>query len=70
MKSANPHIDPMLTVREIAAELNLSVPTIYRHLDAGIFPRPVRIGRSVRWRRSTIEAIKRDGLPRVGQAAA
>jgi excisionase family DNA binding protein len=64
-----PATDPMVTVREIAAELRLSVPTIYKHLEAGTFPPPVRIGRSVRWRRSTIDAIKTDGLPQAGQAA-
>lgn len=31
--------------------------TLYRHLDAGLFPRPIRFpGRRIAWRQSVIEA--------------
>ncbi len=57
MASLNPK-DPLLSLRDVTAELGLSAATIYRHVAARTFPEPTRIGKNVRWRRSTIEALK------------
>lgn len=44
------------TVKDLAASLKLGVRTIWRMLSTGSIPQPIRLGRSVRWRRATIEA--------------
>jgi prophage regulatory protein len=51
--------DPLLPRREVEAECGIGRSTIYRMLDAGTFPKPLRIGaRCVRWKRSEIEQWK------------
>lgn len=51
--------DPLLTRRDVEAECGIGRSTIYRMIEAGTFPRPLRIGaRCVRWPRSTIEQWK------------
>ncbi|RNJ51613.1 transcriptional regulator [Methylocystis hirsuta] len=45
----------------VAAELNVSLPTIWRWRKAGKFPDPVNLPGNPRWRRSTIEKLK--GVP-------
>lgn len=53
--------DPYLRRRDVEAETKLSRATIYRHMAAGLFPRPRRVGpNSVRWRLSDIERWKAD----------
>ena len=43
-------VDRLLRRSEVEEITGLSRSTIYRHLDQGIFPKPVRIGpRAVRW---------------------
>lgn len=52
-------VDPLLTRREVEAEVGLGRSTIYRMMDAGKFPRPRRISPgTVRWPRSEIESWK------------
>lgn len=46
---------PLLTVRQLADLLQVSTRTIWRMQSAGDLPEPVRISRSVRWRRSDID---------------
>jgi excisionase family DNA binding protein len=46
-----------LTVQDVAAYLTIGVSTIWRQVDKGNFPTPVRIGGSTRWRRADIEAL-------------
>ncbi|MGN6304854.1 MAG: helix-turn-helix transcriptional regulator [Mesorhizobium sp.] len=59
-------IDPLLTVKEVAALLKISVPTIYREMDRGHLPRPVKLGACSRWPQSEIlAAIKAAGERRV-----
>ena len=47
----------LLNIKDVSAALNISTATIWRHVKAGSFPSPVKIGRLKRWRRSDIEAI-------------
>ncbi|WP_210210465.1 helix-turn-helix transcriptional regulator [Methylocystis hirsuta] len=56
-----PAFDPLLTTPMVAAELNVSLPTIWRWRKAGKFPDPVNLPGNPRWRRSTIEKLK--GVP-------
>ena len=47
----------LLSVREVAQAFGTSERTIWRWAATGEIPAPMRIGRSVRWRRSTVEAF-------------
>lgn len=47
---------PLMTIKELAELLGVSVSTIIRWSDAGEIPAPMTIGGSVRWKRATIEA--------------
>ena len=48
-------VDRLLRRPEVEEITGLSRSTIYRHLEQGIFPKPVRIGpRAVRWSLSEI----------------
>lgn len=47
----------LMRLTELCAQLAVSRGTIYRWLNEGKFPRPVRIGeRAVRWRAEDVEA--------------
>lgn len=48
------HPDPLLTVKEVAAIIGVSVPTIWRWTRAGTIPMPVKLGGMSRWPRSEI----------------
>ena len=46
----------LLTAREVAARLSISIRTVYRMLDRGQFPRPIRLGRrGVRWKTTDVQ---------------
>ena len=48
--------DKLLRRREVEEVTGMSRSTIYRKMDVGLFPRPVKIGPSaVRWKESDIE---------------
>ena len=49
--------DPLLTVREGAAVLQMSVPTFWRRVADGTVPKPVKIGSLSRWPRSEIISV-------------
>jgi len=53
----------LLDVRAVAAMVGCSSRNIYRLSDGGRMPRPVKIGRLVRWRRTDIEAWIAAGCP-------
>ena len=55
----------LLDVRQVAALLTCSTRHVYRLTDAGRMPRPVNLGRLVRWRRAEIEAWIAEGCPPV-----
>jgi len=39
----------LITVDEVVRFTGLSVPTIYRHIRNGEFPKPIKLGRASRW---------------------
>lgn len=45
----------LLDVKEVAGFLNIGVSTVWRHVKSGDIPKPLKIGRSVRWRKSTLD---------------
>ncbi|WP_246707552.1 helix-turn-helix transcriptional regulator [Ensifer oleiphilus] len=49
--------DPLLTVRESAEVLQISVPTFWRRVADGTVPRPLKIGSLSRWPRSEIMTV-------------
>ena len=49
--------DPLLTVRECAAYLQISVPTFWRRVADGTIPRPVKLGGLSRWPQSEIASV-------------
>lgn len=49
--------DPLLTVREAAEYLQVSIPTFWRRVADGTVPRPVKLGALSRWPRSEIIAV-------------
>ena len=51
----------LLDVRAVAAMCGCSSRHIYRLSDAGKMPRPLRIGRLIRWRRAALETWIADG---------
>lgn len=54
---SGPGVDPLLTVREAAALLQVSVPTFWRRVADRTVPRPVKLGGLSRWPRSEILAV-------------
>ncbi|QQN73139.1 AlpA family transcriptional regulator [Croceicoccus sp. YJ47] len=51
--------ETLLRRPEVEKETSLSRSTIYRQMNAGTFPKAIRVGaNSVRWRESEIEAWK------------
>lgn len=54
----------LIDVSALAELTGLSKPTIWRHHEAGLIPRGVKIGRAVRWQLSQIEQWLEAGCPR------
>ena len=53
----------LLTIRDVSRETTLHRTTIYRHVDAGTFPKPIHLGRRrIAWSESTIDEWKRKQL--------
>jgi excisionase family DNA binding protein len=55
----------LLDVNAVAALLGASSRTVRRLADWGRMPRPISLGRMVRWQRSVIEEWIRDGCPKI-----
>jgi predicted DNA-binding transcriptional regulator AlpA len=49
--------DPLLTAREGAKVLQVSIPTFWRRVADGTVPPPVKIGALSRWPHSEIVAV-------------
>lgn len=50
-------VDPYLTLKDIEALTQVNPSTIYRWIDKGLFPAPIKLGvNCVRWRTSAISA--------------
>ena len=58
-------IDRVLDVNAIAEILGCSPSHVYRLADAGRMPRPVHIGRLVRWQQFKIKQWIDDGCPKL-----
>lgn len=71
MQSANDNPPPLLLrVGDVERMVGLGRSSIYRNIEAGIFPRPVALGTgSVRWRYADVMAWV-DGLTAVEARAA
>lgn len=54
---SDPKPETLLTVRDVAARLNCGVATVWRNVQRGNLPKPVRIGGLTRWRPSDIAAV-------------
>ena len=52
-----PVVDKLLTLSEVRGVVGLSSATLYRMIERGDFPRPVKIGRAARWPTSEITAF-------------
>jgi predicted DNA-binding transcriptional regulator AlpA len=50
-------IDPLLTAREGAKVLQVSIPTFWRRVADGTVPKPVKIGSLSRWPASEINQV-------------
>jgi len=51
----------LLDATAVAALLSCSRRNIYRLSDGGLMPRPIKLGRLTRWRRSEVERWIEDG---------
>ena len=49
--------DPLLTARESAAHLQISIPTFWRRVADGTVPKAVKLGGLSRWPQSEIIAV-------------
>lgn len=49
--------DRLLTLKEVCSILHRSPASIYRDVDRGLLPRPLKIGSSSRWPTSEIAAL-------------
>lgn len=55
----------LLDVRQVAAFCGCSARTVYRLADAGLMPRPHKLGALCRWSKAEIDAWIASGCPRV-----
>ena len=53
----------LVTANEIAEMVGVSSRTIWRWDSSGKVPKPIRIGKAVRWRRQDIDEWVKDGCP-------
>jgi hypothetical protein len=58
---ANLPDDALIGVNLVAALYSCSARHAWRAADAGLIPRPLRVGRNVRWRLGTLRDHIRDG---------
>ncbi len=55
----------LLDVRQVAALLTCSPKHVYRMVDAGKMPAPLKLGSATRWRQAEVLEWIRDGCRRV-----
>jgi prophage regulatory protein len=56
VNTPEPEVDRLLAIAEVSKSLGLSQSQIYALVRERDFPSPIRIGRSSRWRTSTVNA--------------
>ena len=49
--------DCLLTVGDLQARLKLSRTAVYAHIRAGRLPKPIKFGKSARWKASVISDV-------------
>ncbi|QDU33026.1 Helix-turn-helix domain protein [Poriferisphaera corsica] len=54
----------MLNVKDVARRLQCSPRTVYRLCDAGLMPKPIKLGQLIRWNADTIEQWIAQGCPK------
>jgi predicted DNA-binding transcriptional regulator AlpA len=54
--STGESMQPLLTIQNLVEFLHRSARSIHRDVAAGRFPKPIKLGRSNRWRPTDIEA--------------
>lgn len=57
----------LLTVNDIAEICNIAPETVRRLTDRGAMPKPVRLGRAVRYRANELRAWIADGCPNLSK---
>jgi len=63
-------MDDLLTMRQLAAKLQVSTRHITSMRSRAMLPTPLRIGRAIRWRTEEIDAWLAAGAPCVDRWAA
>jgi len=59
-------VDPLISLRDFANELGVCVKTLYRRIDKGELPKPVKVGRCSRFPRSVLNAYRQKiGAPTI-----
>ena len=53
----------LLTVKDVAARMSVSVRAVWNYRDAGRMPSPVKVGGAIRWRESDIDLWIAAGCP-------
>lgn len=57
--------EKLLTAEDLAEVLGVSVSSVYRRRSLGLpFPRAVKFGRNLRWRKQDVDAFLEDHLER------
>lgn len=59
----------LLSAPAVARMLDVSARQVWRLLAGGRIPRPVKIGRSVRWRSAELREWIADGCPKIQESA-
>lgn len=54
---------PLMTVEDVALRCHIHPDTVRRMTDRGATPKPVRLGRAVRYREGEIESWISEGCP-------
>jgi excisionase family DNA binding protein len=67
MSDRSPDRSRLFTAKETADDLGISVRTLRRLADAGKGPKPIRLGRCLRWRSAEVEAWVAAGCPTEGK---
>lgn len=58
----------LLTIADIKSQLNCAQSTIYRWIEQGEFPKPLKIGGLARWTKEDLETYKDNAVQRRNDA--
>lgn len=57
IEPAIPDLDVLVDLKTVCSSLCRSRASIYRDIERGAFPRPIKLGHSSRWRLSDLRAV-------------